>query len=51
MVSGREAPLNAEQRKEGEKTVIGEFSDVKHTKGILSMGRLAFKVFLYQAIN
>lgn len=39
VVSGREAPLNAEQRKVGEKTVIGEFSDVKHTKGILSMGR------------
>eukprot|EP00250_Pteridium_aquilinum_P011469 c20092_g1_i1 orf=102-878(+) len=39
VVSGREAPLNAEQREEGEKTVTGEFSDVKHTKGILSMGR------------
>ncbi|KAI5077624.1 hypothetical protein GOP47_0007448 [Adiantum capillus-veneris] len=39
VVGGREAPLNAEQRKEGEKTVIGEFSNVKHTKGILSMGR------------
>ncbi|MCO5584728.1 hypothetical protein L7F22_038660 [Adiantum nelumboides] len=39
VVGGREAPLNAEQRKEGEKTVIGEFSKVKHTKGILSMGR------------
>lgn len=39
VVYGREAPLNAEQREEGDKTVIGEFSDVKHTKGVLSMGR------------
>jgi len=39
VVGGREAPLNAEQQKEGQKTVVGEFSDVKHVRGILSMGR------------
>ncbi|GLJ51747.1 hypothetical protein SUGI_1099750 [Cryptomeria japonica] len=39
VVSGREVPLNAEQQKEGEKTIVGEFSDVKHVRGILSMGR------------
>ncbi|KAG0609323.1 hypothetical protein M758_8G175800 [Ceratodon purpureus] len=39
VIGGREAPLNAEQRAEGEKTVPGEFSKVKHLRGILSMGR------------
>lgn len=39
VLGGREAPLDAKQREEAEKTVIGEFSNVKHTKGILSMGR------------
>lgn len=39
VVGGRTAPMNAEQRKEAEKTVIGEFSEVKHVRGILSMGR------------
>jgi len=39
VIGGREAPLNAEQRAEGEKTVPGEFSKVKHIRGILSMGR------------
>lgn len=39
VIGGREAPLNAEQRTEGEKTVPGEFSKVKHVRGILSMGR------------
>lgn len=39
VVGGREAPLNAVQRAEGEKTVPGEFSSVKHVRGILSMGR------------
>ncbi|KAJ9187513.1 hypothetical protein P3X46_002959 [Hevea brasiliensis] len=39
VVGGRSAPMNEEQRKEAEKTVIGEFSDVKHVRGILSMGR------------
>lgn len=39
VIGGREAPLNAEQRAEGEKTVPGEFSKVKHVRGILSMGR------------
>lgn len=37
--SGRTAPMNEEQRKEAEKTIKGEFSDVKHVRGILSMGR------------
>ncbi|KAI3714274.1 hypothetical protein L1987_72871 [Smallanthus sonchifolius] len=36
---GRTAPMNEEQRKEAEKTIKGEFSDVKHLRGILSMGR------------
>ncbi|KAJ0447016.1 putative peptidylprolyl isomerase [Helianthus annuus] len=36
---GRTAPMNEEQRKEAEKTIKGEFSDVKHVRGILSMGR------------
>jgi cyclophilin family peptidyl-prolyl cis-trans isomerase len=39
VVNGRSAPINEEQRREAEKTVIGEFSDVKHVRGILSMGR------------
>lgn len=36
---GRTAPMNEEQRVEAEKKVVGEFSDVKHVRGILSMGR------------
>ncbi|KAL9253329.1 Peptidyl-prolyl cis-trans isomerase CYP23-like protein [Drosera capensis] len=36
---GRTAPMNGEQREEAEKTVVGEFSEVKHVRGILSMGR------------
>ncbi|XP_074340000.1 peptidyl-prolyl cis-trans isomerase CYP23-like isoform X2 [Apium graveolens] len=39
VANGRLAPMNEEQRGEAEKTVIGEFSDVKHVRGILSMGR------------
>ncbi|EEF42161.1 peptidyl-prolyl cis-trans isomerase CYP23 [Ricinus communis] len=39
VVGGRSAPMNEEQRKEAQKTVIGEFSHVKHVRGILSMGR------------
>ncbi|KMT07102.1 hypothetical protein BVRB_6g154290 [Beta vulgaris subsp. vulgaris] len=39
VVGGRTAPMNAEQRKESQKTVVGEFSKVKHVRGILSMGR------------
>ncbi|KAJ8773724.1 hypothetical protein K2173_006374 [Erythroxylum novogranatense] len=39
VVSGRSAPMNEEQRKEAVKTVVGEFSHVKHVRGILSMGR------------
>ncbi|XP_038889441.1 peptidyl-prolyl cis-trans isomerase CYP23 [Benincasa hispida] len=39
VVGGRLAPMNEEQRVEAEKTVVGEFSDVKHVRGILSMGR------------
>ncbi|CAK9137108.1 unnamed protein product [Ilex paraguariensis] len=41
VVGGRTAPMNDEQRMEAEKTVVGEFSDVKHVRGILSMGRYA----------
>ncbi|XP_039123212.1 peptidyl-prolyl cis-trans isomerase CYP23 [Dioscorea cayenensis subsp. rotundata] len=41
VVGGRTAPMNEEQRKEAEKTVVGEFSKVKHVRGILSMGRYA----------
>ncbi|KAK9116789.1 hypothetical protein Sjap_015736 [Stephania japonica] len=41
VIGGREAPLNDEQREEAEKTIVGEFSDVKHVRGILSMGRYA----------
>ncbi|CAL0315171.1 unnamed protein product [Lupinus luteus] len=39
VMGGRSAPMNEEQRKEAEKTVVGEFSEVKHVRGILSMGR------------
>ncbi|KAG1334500.1 Peptidyl-prolyl cis-trans isomerase CYP23 [Cocos nucifera] len=39
VVGGRTAPMNEEQRLEAEKTVVGEFSSVKHVRGILSMGR------------
>ncbi|GAU32409.1 hypothetical protein TSUD_220990 [Trifolium subterraneum] len=39
VANGRSAPMNEEQRREAEKTVVGEFSDVKHVRGILSMGR------------
>lgn len=42
VVGGRSAPMNEEQREEAVKTVVGEFSDVKHVRGILSMGRLVF---------
>jgi hypothetical protein len=31
--------MNEEQKKEAEKTIVGEFSSVKHVRGILSMGR------------
>ncbi|KAA8529446.1 hypothetical protein F0562_033755 [Nyssa sinensis] len=41
VVGGRTAPMNEEQREEAEKTIIGEFSAVKHVRGILSMGRFA----------
>lgn len=39
VVGGRSAPMNEEQRILAGKTVVGEFSDVKHVKGVLSMGR------------
>lgn len=39
VLGGRTAPMNDEQREEAEKTIVGEFSDVKHVRGILSMGR------------
>lgn len=31
--------MNEEQKEEAYKTVVGEFSSVKHVRGILSMGR------------
>ncbi|KAF8046695.1 hypothetical protein N665_3513s0001 [Sinapis alba] len=37
--NGRSAPMNEEQKKVAYKTILGEFSDVKHVRGILSMGR------------
>lgn len=39
VVGGRTAPMNEEQRVHAKKTIVGEFSDVKHVRGILSMGR------------
>jgi cyclophilin family peptidyl-prolyl cis-trans isomerase len=39
VMGGRTAPMNLEQRLEAKKTVVGEFSNVKHVRGILSMGR------------
>lgn len=39
VAGGRTVAMNEEQRVEAEKTVKGEFSDVKHVRGILSMGR------------
>ncbi|KAK3421926.1 hypothetical protein EUGRSUZ_G02518 [Eucalyptus grandis] len=39
VANGRTAPMNDEQRTEAEKTIVGEFSNVKHVRGILSMGR------------
>ncbi|RID51508.1 hypothetical protein BRARA_H02164 [Brassica rapa] len=36
--NGRSAPMNEEQKKVAYKTIPGEFSDVKHVRGILSMG-------------
>ncbi|KAH6756333.1 Cyclophilin-like peptidyl-prolyl cis-trans isomerase family protein [Perilla frutescens var. hirtella] len=36
---GRTAPMNEMQKLEAVKTIVGEFSDVKHVRGILSMGR------------
>ncbi|WCJ27612.1 Cyclophilin-like peptidyl-prolyl cis-trans isomerase family protein [Euphorbia peplus] len=39
VVGGRSAPMNLHQRTEAQKTVIGEFSKVRHVRGILSMGR------------
>ncbi|KAJ1696734.1 hypothetical protein LUZ63_005246 [Rhynchospora breviuscula] len=39
VMGGRTAPMNLEQKLESEKTIVGEFSNVKHVRGILSMGR------------
>ncbi|KAG8366324.1 hypothetical protein BUALT_Bualt17G0068000 [Buddleja alternifolia] len=39
VAGGRTAPMNEVQKVEAEKTIVGEFSDVKHVRGILSMGR------------
>ncbi|KAG9144731.1 hypothetical protein Leryth_024401 [Lithospermum erythrorhizon] len=44
VMGGRSAPMNAVQREEAEKTIVGEFSEVKHVTGILSMGRAKFGV-------
>jgi hypothetical protein len=48
VIGGREAPLSAEQKEEGEKTVPGEFTKVKHVRGILSMGRYATLLHILQ---
>ncbi|GER41428.1 peptidyl-prolyl cis-trans isomerase [Striga asiatica] len=40
VVGGRTAPMNEMQKLEAEKTIVGEFSEVKHVRGILSMGRV-----------
>ncbi|KQJ87903.1 peptidyl-prolyl cis-trans isomerase CYP23 [Brachypodium distachyon] len=39
VVGGRKAPMNKEQEQQAEKSIVGEFSTVKHIRGILSMGR------------
>jgi len=39
VVGGRTAPMNEVQKREADKTIVGEFSSVKHVRGILSMGR------------
>ncbi|KAK4741382.1 hypothetical protein SAY87_024970 [Trapa incisa] len=39
VAGGRSAPMNENQRVEAKKTIVGEFSNVKHVRGILSMGR------------
>ncbi|XP_065865100.1 uncharacterized protein [Euphorbia lathyris] len=39
-IGGLSAPMNKEQRKEAKNTVIGEFSNIKHWRGILSMIKL-----------
>ncbi|GJU35018.1 peptidyl-prolyl cis-trans isomerase CYP23 [Tanacetum coccineum] len=39
VAGGRTAPMNEEQKVEAVKPIKGEFSDVKHVRGILSMGR------------
>lgn len=39
VMGGRSARMNRDQKEEAEKTVVGEFSSVKHVRGILSMGR------------
>jgi len=41
VIGGRALPLDARQRQEGEKRMPGEFSDLKHVQGVLSMGRWA----------
>lgn len=51
VVGGREAPLSVEQREEGEKTVPGEFSKVKHVWGILSMGRYMPLFYILQLVQ
>lgn len=49
---GRSAPMNEAQKLEADKTIIGEFSDVKHVRGILSMGRyFPFKKIFYKHLT
>lgn len=46
VMGGRSAPMNEEQKRVAEKTIVGEFSSVKHVRGILSMGRcILYTVF------
>ncbi|CAN6727356.1 unnamed protein product [Malus baccata var. baccata] len=55
VASGRSAPMNEEQRREAEKTVVGEFSAVKHVRGILSMGSYSevsiFLIYLIRSLK
>ncbi|XP_020169178.1 peptidyl-prolyl cis-trans isomerase CYP23 isoform X2 [Aegilops tauschii subsp. strangulata] len=39
VMGGRKAPMNKEQEQQADKSIVGEFSTVKHVRGILSMGR------------
>lgn len=39
VIDGRIAPMNEEQMKEADKKIKGEFGDVKHVRGVISMDR------------